>query len=131
MKMPADSHDFSLRSVDRISNPEACRIAEAIVAALPAGATGGGCRAFWMPETWRARGEKYGEDSVLVVVCDGGDLAPYFNYDYGDGEAIETMKRALSDIGYYSEDCCGWYHAVYPKAPVEIPSFPLAPEVIS
>lgn len=114
MKQPPDSHDFSLRATDRVTNPEACRVAEAIVAALPAGTTGGGCTAFWMPERWRSRGEKYGLDSTLIVVCDGGGLAPYFNTEYGDARAIETMRAALSAIGYYSEDCTGWYHAVYP-----------------
>lgn len=114
MRQPADSHDFSLRQTDRLTNPEACRVAEAIVAVLPPGSTGGGCQAFHMPERWRARGERYGLDSVLVVVCDGGGLAPYLNLDYGDSTAIETMKAALSAIGYYSEDCTGWYHAIYP-----------------
>lgn len=118
MKQPPDSHDFSLHSTMRITNPEACRIAEAIVAVLPDGATGGGCPAFRTPETWRNRGEKYGLDSTLIVVCDGGDLAPYFNFDYGCPEAIEKMRAALAALGYYSEDCTGWYHAVYPCTPI-------------
>jgi hypothetical protein len=69
--------------------------------------------AFYTPEEWRARGEKYGALSVLVVVHDGGPYAPLFNYDYEDYKAIEAMQKALEPLGLYAEQCTGWYSAIY------------------
>ena len=43
----------------------------------------------------------------------GGDFAPFFNYDYMQYKKIEAMNKALSQIGYYAESCTCWYSAVY------------------
>ena len=73
----------------------------------------GGCRAFYSPKEWRAREEEYGCNSVLVVVHDGGDLAPFFNYSYGVHSFIDRMSDALSSLGLFAENCTGWYSAIY------------------
>ena len=74
---------------------------------------GGGCRAFYSPKEWAARGETYGHNSELVVVHDGGDLAPFFNYDYERYELTEEMHNALKKRGLYAEPCTCWYTAIY------------------
>ena len=73
----------------------------------------GGCRAFWTAEEWLARNEKYGTDSVLVLVHDGGDLATVCNWDYGRYDLSEKLTEALKVAGYYYEQCTSWYSAVY------------------
>jgi hypothetical protein len=77
-------------------------------------ASGGGCRAFYTPDEWRARGEQYGADAELIVVHDGGDLAPYFSYDECCYDLLEGMVEALSPTGTYAEQCTCWYTAIYP-----------------
>ena len=70
-------------------------------------------QSFYTPEAWRARGEEYGCDSLLVVRHEGGDLAPYFSYDYEAYQQIEQMRQRLAEIGLYAEQCTGWYSAIY------------------
>lgn len=65
------------------------------------------------PETHLEKGERYGLESVLVVIHDGGPLAPYFNFSYEQYERMERMSEALEAIGYYPEQCTGWYSAIY------------------
>lgn len=77
-------------------------------------ASGGGCRAFYTPEEWRQRGEKYGLGAELIVVHDGGDAAPYFNLDYMMYELHDKMQNELEKVGLYAEACTSWYTAVYP-----------------
>ncbi len=74
----------------------------------------GGCRTFYSPEEWRARGEHYGRESCLIVVHDGGDYAYAFSHSYGDSVLMEAMREALDAEGYYAEACTGWYTAIYP-----------------
>jgi len=104
---------------------EARTIADTIVAFLTEregeAPSGGGCRAFYSPEAWEARGEDYGTESVLVLVHDGGALAPYCNYDYGAYGAIDALTEALEAHGYYVEACTCWYSAVYPTKAVAKP----------
>ena len=75
--------------------------------------SGGGCKAFYSPESWEHRGESYGKNSLLIVVHDGGDLAPYFNYDYGKYIFINEMSESLHKLGVYAEQCTSWYSAIY------------------
>lgn len=107
--MMTASNDFD---TSRLSG-EALKIASVIKRVLGKGASGGGCKAFYTPQQWAERGESYGRNSALVVVHDGGDLAPYCNYDYGSYDLIEKMNAALKKIGYYLESCTCWYSAVY------------------
>lgn len=75
----------------------------------------GGCKSFYSPAEWKARGEEYGTESELVVVYDGGDLRPFFNMDdaYPGYDLHEKMRQALAKAGLYAEECTGWYGAVY------------------
>ncbi len=75
----------------------------------------GGCTAFYSPQKWRERGERYGVESELIVVYDGGEHRRFFTYDEDDYEAMERVNAALGAIGFYLEECTGWYAAVYPK----------------
>ncbi len=75
----------------------------------------GGCRAFYTPDQWKARGELYGLNAALVVCHDGGDLPLYFNYDYQADRMIDKMNKALEAIGYYAEPCTSWYTGIYPR----------------
>jgi len=68
----------------------------------------GGCRAFYSPEEWRKRGEKYGVNSELVIVYDGGDVRAVCGM--GRGPVDDRLKA----LGLYIEECTGWYSAVYP-----------------
>lgn len=88
------------------------KAADAILATTKAG-SGGGCRAFYTPAEWEARGEKYGSGSELIVVHDGGDLAPSFNMDYCCYESVEEVQKALERLGLYAEQCTSWYSAIY------------------
>lgn len=90
--------------------------ADAILALLrrrKATNTGGG-RLFYSPAEWRARGEKYGTTAVLIVTHDGGEQAPFFNWDYDNPKAVEAMRKALESVACYVEQCTSWYSAVYP-----------------
>lgn len=73
----------------------------------------GGCTTFYSPKQWTERGERYGRNSALIITHDGGDVAQYFNYDYGAYEAINKMDNALREVGLYAECCTGWYTAIY------------------
>lgn len=103
------STDFA---IDHLTEEQAA-IARAVLQTLPSGASGGGCRAFFTPDEWRDRGEKYGVESALVLVHDGGALAPYCNLDYMEYDKIEALGAAMNKLGYYVEQCTSWYSAVY------------------
>jgi hypothetical protein len=106
--------DFSTEGL----TAEQSKIANIIIGIAEKGypeASGGGCKAFYTPKEWKARGEDYGTESKLVIVHDGGDLAPYFNSDYMRYEMGEEMQKALLAKGYYFEQCTCWYSAVYKK----------------
>jgi len=76
--------------------------------------SGGGCKAFYSPDAWEARGEKYGLNSLLIVVHDGGDLAPWFNLDYQCYDLYEKLQAELAEVNMYAESCTCWYSAIYP-----------------
>jgi hypothetical protein len=76
-------------------------------------ASGGGCPAFYTPEQWKERGEEYGVNSLLIICHDGGDLAPFFNWDYCEYNLVESMGEVLNGSGYFAEQCAAWYSAIY------------------
>jgi len=114
------SADFA---VDQL-NDEERKIANAIVEMLGESCSGGGCRAFYGAPEWRTRGEDWGNDAVLVIVHDGGDLAPFCNWYYGQHKCVEELQGLLDKLGYYVEQCTSWYSAVYrfPDPQEEAPS---------
>lgn len=75
----------------------------------------GGCKAFYSPQEWLERGERYGEGSALVVVHDGGDLAPIFNLDYEVYSLYDKMDATLNKAGFYAESMTSWCTAIYKK----------------
>jgi hypothetical protein len=77
--------------------------------------SGGGCKAFYSQKEWRDRGEEYGRKAVLIVVHDGGDLAPFFSWSYGQEEKQAAMRAALGKEKMWAEACTGWYTAIYER----------------
>lgn len=73
----------------------------------------GGCKTFYSPQEWRARGEEYGIRSELVVVYDGGGPRNFFEWQGGNTELMEEMRLALEAVGLYHEACTCWYGAIY------------------
>jgi hypothetical protein len=104
---------MTLQIPDTISKA-ARHAAEAIILYLELiDGTTGGCRAFYSPTEWLERGEEYGHDAELIVVHDGGDLAPAFNLDYGAYDSFDSMARRLANVGVTAEACTCWYTAIY------------------
>lgn len=78
----------------------------------------GGCVSFYSPKRWAERGEQYGTTSLLIAVYDGGDLRPYFEpEDKFATHVAESLQRALTAVGLYSEACTHWYSAIYVEDP--------------
>ena len=73
----------------------------------------GGCKTFYSPAEWKARGEEYCRNAELIVVYDGGAVAPFFNYDYECYPLIDIMDKALEKVGLYSEQGTCWYSGIY------------------
>jgi hypothetical protein len=71
----------------------------------------GGCKAFYSPAEWAARGEKYGLRSELVVVYDGGFVGEAIRID---GQVAPEVERALKKLGLYPEESTNWYGAIFP-----------------
>lgn len=111
---PEDAmHDFDVSHLSSVQRAVACAVLGVVHTGNP-DASGGGCRAFYSPKEWAERGEEYGRESVLIICHDGGSLAPFCRYDYGDYDAIARLDAALRSVGYYVEQCTSWYSAVYP-----------------
>jgi len=77
----------------------------------------GGCKAFYLKEDWEARPEPYGDGSMLVLVHDGGDLAPFCDYGHGQYDLIESMNAMLEKHGVWFECLTNWSSAIYEIAP--------------
>ena len=89
----------------------------------------GGCKVFYAPAEWIARGQEYGGRSHLVVVYEGGNLGPVFSMDAaydldcnhyqqtGEGREpyalYDGMQEKLRAAGLYLEECTRWYSAIY------------------
>lgn len=78
----------------------------------------GGCKVFYSPKAWKARGEEYGTDGVLIVVYDGADAREAFDphpreYRGATYPEFRAMRDALAKEGLRAEMCTHWYSAVY------------------
>jgi hypothetical protein len=73
----------------------------------------GGCKTFYSPAEWKARGEEFCLGAELIVVYDGGGVAPFFNYDYECYSVVDLMVKALDEVGLYSESATCWYSGIY------------------
>lgn len=117
------AHDLPTRdeelAIPEGLSPEGQKAAETIVAfateKLGERPETGGCTTFYTPQQWRDRKEEYGLNSELIVVYDGGDIGPFFNYDYECYKLVDGMIDALDPVGVYPEPCTGWYTAIYKK----------------
>ena len=89
------------------------RAADALVALMADDATTGGCRPFYTPDEWRARGESYGLTSVLVCCHDGGTLSHMLDLSQAGYDVQRAVRDALTPLGLFVEQCTGWYSAVY------------------
>jgi hypothetical protein len=74
--------------------------------------SGGGCKAFRRTCDHIELGEEYGHGAVLILVHDGGDLAPWINYNYGQYDWCNELSEALEKEGYLLEQCTCWYACV-------------------
>lgn len=72
----------------------------------------GGCTVFREPANWEASGERYGGDSVLIVVYDGGEVGSHFKFG-DDDRAATAMWESLGAHNLYFEECTHWYGAIY------------------
>jgi len=101
-------------SVEGLSE-QAREVAEAIVACarehLGDDPHTGGCKAFYDPKNWKY---DFSNNAVLMVAHDGGDFAPFFNWDYESYDLIESLSAYLEPLGYYAEQCTTWYSGIYP-----------------
>nr|WP_296774217.1 hypothetical protein [Rhodococcus sp. (in: high G+C Gram-positive bacteria)] len=73
----------------------------------------GGGGKFYSPAEWKARDERYGTDSLLVITHDGGDHAAAFNPDYEDYALMQALSTRLADSNVFVEQCTSWYSAVH------------------
>jgi hypothetical protein len=73
----------------------------------------GGCKTFYSPKEWLARGEKYGKGSALVIVFDGGDVYNLISYTSENYKAQERLTEMLAKEGFYYENMNSWSAAVY------------------
>lgn len=74
----------------------------------------GGCRVFYSPAEWVARGEQGGTLSELIVCFDGGDHRCLFADDGPDAANLnEVLDAALHRHGLWVELCTGWFAGVY------------------
>ena len=87
--------------------------AEKVLEVIGPKADTGGTKMFYTPQEWQARGEKYGTSALVVIVHDGGDQDPYFNWNSGGFKMQERMAAELAKIGCFPEQCTGWYSAIY------------------
>ena len=81
----------------------------------------GGCKMFYSPAEWKARGEHYGLEAELIVCHDGGDHARAFSYDREDYKMVEALDAVLNKMGMRAGQCTGWYTAVYLNEPRPTP----------
>ena len=78
-----------------------------------------GSRCFYSPLEWANRGERYGLESLLVVVYDLNDLRTHFSMDAAyeakdtTYAAVESMTAALAESELFFEECTKWYSAIY------------------
>ena len=70
-----------------------------------------GCKTFYSPQEWRARGERYGLlHSHLIIVYDGGDIGSIAQLS---GRHNQAFIDALSRHGLYVEEGTGWYACIH------------------
>lgn len=77
----------------------------------------GGCRAFYSPAEWAARGERYGTGGVLVCVYDSGDLRHLFDTYGEDYGPEERLNAALGAADLWFDRGTNWHSTIYLSDP--------------
>lgn len=72
-----------------------------------------GCHAFYSPQQWKERGEKYGHDALLILVYDSGDITTCMDPAQGQHDLIDRFMENLERNGFVIEPCTHWYSAIY------------------
>jgi len=72
-----------------------------------------GCRAFYSPKQWKERGKKYGHDSLLILVYDGGDISTCMDPAEGQHELVDRFMENLEQNGFVIERLSHWCSAIY------------------
>jgi len=81
----------------------------------------GGCPPFYTPESWRERGEQYGEGATLIICHDGGALSDIVGPHHFLHGLHASIERELNAAGFYLEWCDSWYSRVAPIHARETP----------
>lgn len=76
-----------------------------------------GCKVFYSPEQWEAKGEKPKPNCELVVVYDGSDLNGVIN-GTKRGNLMDELRDSLQAVGVYLEPDSGWFAGIY-KIPTD------------
>lgn len=73
----------------------------------------GGCRIFYSPAEWRARGEAHATTSLLVCVYDGAAIRRALSFDGFDYPKLEALNAILDTLDVFNEECTCWYSAIH------------------
>lgn len=83
--------------------------------AFPRSIDTNGCRAFYTPDEWQDREERYCLGAELIIVHDRGDLHTLLGGE--DTESSGILDDLLREEGYYLEAGTDWYHGLYKCLP--------------
>lgn len=76
---------------------------------------------FWSQPEWQARGERWGNESPLVMTSEGGfNRILEYPEHRDDFKLIEDWKKFLAKLGWYYESLTVWAFAFYPLDPVPV-----------
>lgn len=64
----------------------------------------GGCKAFYSPDEWaRVNGSPVSRSTLLVIIHDGGNMAPRFNLDYEQYALYSSIDPMLRTRGLWRD----------------------------
>lgn len=69
-------------------------------------------KAFYTPQQWVENGGKFGQNSLLIVAHDEGDLALCFNW-WCESPLYQKMSKHLEDNGFRAEAISCGATAIY------------------
>lgn len=72
-----------------------------------------GCRAFYSPQEWQERGEKFGHDSLLILVYDSDHIGRYMDPSQGENDLFSRFIDNVEQHGFVFQACTSDYSAIY------------------
>lgn len=71
----------------------------------------------FLPDEWRARGERYCNAALLIITYDGGDMQRACSLDGCDYKLNDAFQQMLgaTGLGYFFEEGTHWYGGVYAR----------------